>query len=53
VVSQTGGADSGAVGPQTAPLPPDLAEIMAAWPALPEALRSGILAMIRGAVAKR
>jgi hypothetical protein len=27
--------------------PPDLAEIIDAWPALPEPIRAGILAMIR------
>jgi len=29
--------------------PPDLAEVVAAWPELPEAIRAGILAMIRSA----
>ena len=27
--------------------PPDLAEIIDAWPALPEPIRAGILAMVR------
>ena len=30
-------------------LPPDLAEVAAAWPDLPEPIRAGILAMIRSA----
>jgi hypothetical protein len=29
--------------------PPDLAEVVAAWPELPEAVRAGIVAMIRAA----
>lgn len=29
--------------------PPDLAELLAAWPALPDAIKAGILAMIRSA----
>ncbi len=32
--------------------PPDLAEVVAAWPELPEAIRAGILAMIRSASGK-
>jgi hypothetical protein len=31
---------------------PDLAELVAAWPALPEPIRAGILAMIRSASGK-
>ncbi len=30
-------------------LPPDLAAIVAAWPELPEAIRAGILAMVKAA----
>jgi hypothetical protein len=44
---------------QSLPLPygpsatsPDLAEVVAAWPNLPEAIRAGILAMIRSASGK-
>ena len=33
-------------------LPPGLAEIVAAWPELPEAIRAGILAMVKAAAAK-
>ena len=29
--------------------PPDLAEVVAAWPDLPEPLRAGVLAIIRSA----
>jgi hypothetical protein len=32
--------------------PPDLAEVTAAWPDLPEPIRAGILAMIRSASGK-
>jgi hypothetical protein len=31
----------------TRSLPPDLAAVVAAWPTLPEALRAGIVAMVR------
>jgi hypothetical protein len=30
-------------------LPPDLAAIVDAWPALPEAIRAGIVAMVKAA----
>jgi hypothetical protein len=30
-------------------MPPDLAAVVAAWPALPEAIRAGILAMVKAA----
>jgi hypothetical protein len=33
-------------------MPPEVAEIMAAWPDLPEPIRAGILAMIRSASGK-
>ena len=38
----SGGAKCGA-------LTPDLAELIDAWPTLPEAIRAGILAMVRAA----
>ena len=37
-------------GPSEAP--PDLAEVVQAWPELPEPIRAGILAMIRSASGK-
>jgi hypothetical protein len=42
------GAESGAVGAQNTPIDPDLAEVIRAWPTLPEATRAGILAAVRG-----
>jgi hypothetical protein len=48
-VFQSGGAKSGAVGHETRHFPPDLAEVVNAWALLPEALRAGILAMVKGA----
>ena len=33
--------------PQAAQMAPDLAEIVDAWPELPEAIRAGILAMVK------
>jgi len=33
--------------PESPKLPPDLAEIISAWPLLPEAIRAAILAIIR------
>jgi hypothetical protein len=47
--SQSGGAKSGANEPKSASLPPDLAELLMAWPALPDAIKTGIMAMIRSA----
>jgi hypothetical protein len=41
------GANSGAVGAQEAPLDPDLTLVVSSWPTLPEAIKAGILAMIR------
>jgi hypothetical protein len=31
-------------------LPPDLAAVVAAWPALSEALRAGIMAMVKASI---
>jgi hypothetical protein len=42
-ISETGGAESGAV---SAELPPDLAKIVAAWPNLPEPIRRAMLALV-------
>jgi hypothetical protein len=33
--------------PQAAQMAPDLAEIVDAWPELPEAIKAGILAMVK------
>jgi len=33
--------------PQAAQMAPDLAEILDAWPELPEAIRAGILAVVK------
>jgi hypothetical protein len=33
-------------------LPPDLAAVVTAWPALPEAIRAGILAMVKAAAVR-
>lgn len=46
-VPQSGGAESGALAAKIDPQDPDLADLLAAWPKLPEALRTGILAMVR------
>jgi hypothetical protein len=35
------------------PLPPDLAALLAAWPALPTAVRAGILAMVQASASAR
>jgi hypothetical protein len=48
-VRQAGGAESGALGAPMAPLDPDLAAVVDAWPTLPEPIRAGILGMIRTA----
>jgi hypothetical protein len=53
---KTAGINSGNTGTQppesatkAGPADPDLADVMAAWPALPPALRTGILAMVKAA----
>jgi hypothetical protein len=43
------GAECGALGAQNAPLDPDLAAVVDAWPALPAAIKAGILAMVQAA----
>jgi len=40
-------AKSGAIEPETPSIAPDLAAVVEAWPKLPQAIRAGILAMIR------
>ena len=49
IVDEQGGAESGALGAQNGPIGPDLAVVVEAWPGLPEAIKVGILAMIRAA----
>jgi len=43
------GAECGALDAKKADFDPDLAVVVEAWPKLPEAIRAGILAMIRAA----
>jgi hypothetical protein len=46
-VRSPGGAKSGALTPEKPTIDPALATLIDAWPTLPEAIRAGILAMIR------
>jgi len=48
-VSQTGGAESGAVDAREPSADPEIAEVVAAWPTLAVAVRANILAAVRGA----
>jgi hypothetical protein len=43
------GAESGALDPRNAEFDPDLSAVVEVWPKLPEAIRAGIMAMIRAA----
>ena len=43
------GADAGAVETKTAHDDPDLQAIIDAWPALPDAIKAGIVAMVTAA----
>lgn len=45
--SGQGGAQSGALYAPKAPIDPDLAAVVDAWPVLPAAIKAGILAMVR------
>ncbi len=47
--SESGGAKSGALGAQGGAIAPELRTIIDAWPALPDAIKAGILAMVRTA----
>ena len=49
-VEDVSGAESGAVGAEKALIDADLAAVIDAWPNLPEAIRAGIVAMVRAAV---
>lgn len=46
-ISEKGGAESGAVSSKTAPIDPDLARIIDAWPTLPETTRVAIVRAIQ------
>ena len=48
VVSEQSGAECGAHAAREAPLDPELAAVVDVWLALPKAIKTGILAMIRG-----
>jgi len=50
-VSSEAGADAGAVETKLAQFSPDLQSLIDAWPTLPEAIKAGILAMVRAASA--
>ncbi len=47
-VSEPGGAESGVHAAPTAVHDPDLAAVVKVWPKLPEAVRAGIVAMVKG-----
>jgi hypothetical protein len=49
-IPDSGGAECGALGAQNAPSDPDLAAVVDAWPTLPEAVRTAILAMVKARV---
>jgi hypothetical protein len=50
LIGDKSGTDSGTLAPAPAPsLPPDLAELLNAWPTLPPAIKAGIAAMIGAA----
>ncbi|MCH7685408.1 MAG: hypothetical protein IH899_01785 [Planctomycetes bacterium] len=53
VIQGQGGAESGAVGAQSALMDPDLRAVIEAWPELPDAVKAGILAMVRAAGGER
>jgi branched-subunit amino acid aminotransferase/4-amino-4-deoxychorismate lyase len=52
-VALQGGAKSGALSGDSAPIDPDLAAVVAAWPTLPEATRQSIVAAVKVATADR
>ena len=43
----------GALASEIAPVAPDLADLLAAWPTLPEPVKAGIVAMVKAACPKR
>jgi hypothetical protein len=50
--SQTGGAESGALGARADLPDPTLAGIISAWPGLPEAVKARIVGLVEGATAR-
>ena len=48
-VGNQSGAECGALNAQRAEFPPDLAAVVDAWPTLPAAIRTAILAMLDAA----
>ena len=48
-VPDQSGAECGALGAREAQFDPELAAVVDAWPALPEPVKAGILAMVHGA----
>ena len=51
-ISADAGADAGAVETKRQQFGPDLQALIDAWPALPEAIKAGILAMVKAAGTK-
>ena len=49
-ISETGGAESGAVGAQSGAADARLVELAAAWPALSDSVKSEILKLVRGGI---
>ena len=47
--SEAQGSAAGSAPSENQPIPADLQAVIDAWPALPEAIQAGILAMIRAA----
>ena len=52
-VSNSGGAECGAVADQIDQIAPDLQLIIDAWPILPDLVKAGILAMVKAASGDR
>ena len=48
-----GGAESGAVDTEKAPIDPDLARLIDAWPTLPKVIKAGIVALVNTAIQSR
>ena len=47
LISETRGTESGTLNGQNSPPDPDSAEIVAAWPKLPEHVKTAVLALAR------